>query len=650
MPRLRTIVAGTLVIALGASLFTLCGRESAPPVKHIVIADRVGTDLVGPSRASEQHIALDQRDAFTQVLGKDLELHLAARGDAHVLTAAALIPSDGVVVPDKGRITFVCEWENAGSTTAKAETTVDALSATATWTPFELDLKQPLKRRSTLRLRAVSAEGAPALPPGVRVAWAVPQVRGYSGVPLSSVPEGVARAHEKGPNVLLISIDTLRADHLSCYGYERATTPNIDALAQQGVLFEQATSSASWTLPSYGSLFTGLDPGRHYAGMSRERELHFCTDAHEQPKRSVQPLRDDVPTLAELFRDAGWHTAAFVNNVFLLPTYGLSRGFQRYTQYQYNAVAGVENARHWILAQDRPWLCFAHFMDPHVPYCPPEPWDSKFTNDPLADHMNTGWPPPMQSVREHGLGPDGRKLLVGYYDGEIAFTDDQVGRLLRELDAAGALENTIVIIHSDHGEEFWDHDGYEHGHSQYQELLHVPLIVRFPPRFPAKLRVSSRVRTMDLFPTLLELAGIGVPAGIDAQSLLPLLDGQKHPARDVLSEFLLWGDHEIKARIVGERKLITNGASENELYDLGADPREQHNVAHEQAAHVNELRAGLCDHHVRTLREAPPPVIPKLRDGEMQLQKGFGYDQGADDAPPAPPPSPSPGTPNAPDH
>lgn len=633
MSRVRTIVAGALAAALGVLAFAACNGDDGPKVKHILIAGRVGGDVVAPSRASERLIPLDERDAFTQVVGQELVLDLAASGEARLTTAAALIPSAGVKLPDAARLLFEVRWSVAGGKEARAE--VGALDATAAWTPLSIDVGGALKERTKLRLIARVAEGAPAIPPGQRVAWAVPHVRGYIGAPLSTVPEKVQREHASAPNVLLISIDTLRADHLSCYGYERPTTPNIDALAKEGVLFEDAMSSAPWTLPSYGSLFTGLTPGRHYAGYYRDMEELYGTDKVLDPNRpkskiSRQPLRSDVPTLAGLLAEHGWATAGFVNNVFLLPTLGLDRGFQRYAQYQYNAIMGADTALAWIREQSRPWFCFAHFMDPHLPYCPPIPWDTKFTDVALADRPD--WPPKLDGLRKNGLGADGKQALIAHYDGEIAFTDDQIGRMLRELDASGALENTIVVIHADHGEEFWEHGGYEHGHSQYREVLHVPLIVRFPGKVPAGMRVSSRVRSMDLFPTLLELTGIDVPSGIDAQSLLPLLDGKRHPPRDVVSEFLLWSNHEFKAFIHDDAKLITNGASENQLFDLSCNPLERVPAPSDCALateRADALRAErlelLRTHHARTMREVPPTVLYKLKDGEMELLEQTGY-------------------------
>ncbi|MBI5363833.1 MAG: sulfatase [Planctomycetes bacterium] len=627
--RARTTISLVLLGLAGACLFAYCGEPPKLVVKRVQVEDKPGVNPVEPMRRSEQRVLLEERDAVTQVLGAPLEIPLAAEGRAKVRTAAALVVPADWKGDRAAEIEFDLHWEGAGfDSQHSVKATVE--DAQKRWSTIVLDALYPLTKRSTLTL---TARGPQGLAPGLRVAWAVPEVEGYFAAPLSRKLTAAERAR---PNVLFVSVDTLRADHVSCYGYPRATTPHVDALAAQGVLFEQAIAQAPWTLPSYGSVFTGLLPGRHAAGLIRERQFKYGTDdpcSLEGPNGKSNPLRAGVPTLAQLFGDAGWRTIEFSNNSFLNPAYGLDRGFQRLVSYQYNALAGVELARQWIAEQDRPWFCFLHVMDPHMPYAPPAPWDTRFRAQGIADMP--GWPPGFQEVRKLTQTEgwhDGEfiQAMTDFYDGDIAFADDQIGRLLAELETKGVLKNTIVVFHSDHGEELWDHGGFEHGHALHAELLHVPLILRFDGKLPRGVRVASRVRAFDLFPTLLELAGLAVPVGIDAESLMPAIRATAPLApRDVTAEFLLYGEFEKKARYVGVEKLITSKLSANQVFDVAADPFEMRDLAAERAAFVARERAALSQHHARTLKELPPLIEVQLSAGQRQVQIENGY-AGAD--------------------
>lgn len=627
MPRRRAlgivlaVCGGLTALALGN---WACSRPAPPPLKRILASDELKLDNVEAGRAGVRHIAIDLRDAWTQVPGEPIELTLDAQGRGHVRTAALLLVPKGEEPGADAKVVFEVTWDASGSE-VKVETPVLALDAMRTWTSLEIDLGVALARRSTLVLRMKSGTH---IPNGVRVAWQVPYIEGYAGAPLSA-------AKRAGPNVLFISVDTLRADHLGCYGYARDTSPNIDALAKQSVRFENALTHAPWTLPSYGSVFTGLDPSRHWAGAVYSREHCFGHDvAGPSTKgRHAQPLDANVRTLAEQFAAAGWQTAGFVNNQFLAPSYGLDRGFQRYTLYEYNASFGVDLARDWIAERDRPWFCFVHLMDPHMRYGPPEPWDAKFADAPLAQTKAAGWPPALDAVRGSttAAGDEAFKArLIAYYDAEIAFTDHEIGRLLETLETSGALANTIVVFHSDHGEEFWDHGGFEHGHTLYQELLHVPVMIRFDGRLAPRV-VPERMRAYDLFPTLLELCGLPVPADLDARSLVPWLDGREKPAdRDAVSEFMLTTSRESKASWRGALKTIVAGAHDDEIYDLGADPGERANLAKERAAYGASERQRLIERHSSAWARHPKPVEVRLTEGELHRQDGFGYGEGAD--------------------
>jgi arylsulfatase A-like enzyme len=283
------------------------------------------------------------------------------------------------------------------------------------------------------------------------------------------------RRHSSRPtHVVLVSIDTLRADHLGCYGYARARTPNIDRLASESVVFDNAATATPLTLPTHSSLLTGLTPLRHGV----VDNFGFRLDA-------------SVTTLAETLRAQGFATGGFVGSFVLDSRFGIAQGFDTYfdhfdapsangrplSAHQRPANEVLEPALEWIDRQGaRPFFAFLHFFDAHTPYTPPEPYRSSFPDDD-----------------------------VGRYDAEIAFVDEQLGRLVRELDARGILEDTAIVVVGDHGESLGDHGEATHGLFIYDATVRVPLLVR-APGFRAG-RARAQVRTIDVMPTVLDLGG-----------------------------------------------------------------------------------------------------------------------------------------------
>lgn len=427
-------------------------------------------------------------------------------------------------------------------------------------------------------------------PPDATVAYAVPRL-----TPASEAKPKL--------NVLVISVDALRADHLSCYGYGRATSPHIDAFLQRGVRFENAISTAPWTLPSYGALFTGDLPLANRAGVSPSREKSFL-DGTKLEVGDFQFLSTDVATLAQRFATKGFSTAGFVSNPYLDGATEIDRGFQRWVMYVNRAQAGIELAERWIdLQGNAPWFAFVHLMDPHAPYTPPAPFDQRFAG--VDSRTLADYPPTLASLRAGEPAAETKKLLTDLYDGEIAYTDDRIGAFLAYLDSRGVLERTLVVFHSDHGEEFWDHGGYEHGHALHDELLRVPLAFVMPGRIAPAKTLAQRVSMADVFPTILELAGFPAQDGIDGRSLVPLIDGQSVPTRDIISEALLYGDREQKAVSSNGLKLITDGGVLNHLYDLALDPGELHDLATATPERAKPLRELLLQ------RARHPPAPPK---------------------------------------
>lgn len=353
-------------------------------------------------------------------------------------------------------------------------------------------------------------------------------------------------------SVVLITLDTLRADVLGCYGGGVAT-PHIDGLARDGALFEQATATVPLTLPSHGSIMTGLLPVRHGV---RDNGGFF--------------LEPSFTTLAERFQGAGYATGAFVGSWVLERRWGLAQGFDRYSdpfvdeEFQRRGDAVVADALGWLgqLPAERRFLAWIHLFDPHTPYDPPEPFRSRYASQP--------------------------------YYGEVAHVDALVGRVLEELDRRGRREKTIVVLMADHGESLGDHGEPEHGLFVYDATMAIPLLIRTPwgPTGRSRTQVSS----VDVFPTLLDLVGLAPQPEIDGASLLPVLQDLKREMGHVAyveTYFPTYhfGWHPLRGLRDGRYKLIQ--ASRAEMYDLGSDPGETVDISAENGPRAERMRAAM---------------------------------------------------------
>jgi arylsulfatase A-like enzyme len=319
-------------------------------------------------------------------------------------------------------------------------------------------------------------------------------------------------------NVVVIGLDTLRPDHLGCYGYGRNTSPKIDRFAREGVLFENALSQAPWTHPSFATVFTSLYPTQHGATTVGTR------------------MSASFPTLAGILKDRGYATGAIVNAPSLSPEFGVSRGFDDYDflrpWHERDAARVSRLALEWIDRHtDTPFFIFVHYFDPHLPYAPPAPYDTLFDPayaGPLGSSFNIGRAGGDREGRIMQVGSwssADREHIVALYDGEIGFADKAVGSLVDGIDERNLRDKTLIVFLSDHGEEFFDHGGLDHGHSLYGELIKVPLVFSLPGRLPADLRISEPVRLLDVTPTVLETLDLPRPGHFEGVSLKPLMDG-----------------------------------------------------------------------------------------------------------------------------
>ncbi|HET6304872.1 MAG TPA: sulfatase [Myxococcota bacterium] len=388
--------------------------------------------------------------------------------------------------------------------------------------------------------------------------------------------------HGARPDIILVSIDSLRPDHLGSYGYARDTSPTIDALGAAGARFTTATSTTSWTLPAHAALFTGLHDATH--GLSSDGLR----------------LAEEHLTLAEVLRGAGWRTAGFFGGPYLHPAFGLAQGFDFYQscmtrladdvpegELRAQALGGaetahadvtgprlLEEAERWLATLDEaPFFLFLHLWDVHYDYIPPPGYAERF--DPDYTGTLTGAGMLHDPALRAGMDPRDLAHLVALYDGEIRYTDEVLGKVLDGLDRRGRLANALVVVTADHGEEFFEHGGKGHRRTLFEEVVRVPLVVRWPGRVEAGRVVEDPVRLVDVMPTLLALAGVELPVAVQGRDLGPLLRGETLPEAPALLELRRPRRH-LRALRTAERKLVSDARGRSLLFDLVRDPREAH--------------------------------------------------------------------------
>lgn len=321
------------------------------------------------------------------------------------------------------------------------------------------------------------------------------------------------------PNIIFIVVDALRADHVSAYGYERPTTPNLDAFMADGVRFAEATSASAWTFPSNAAMLTGRMP-------SRIQVRDWASLKARLPEAEVM--------LAEVLHDAGYQTTGIISAYYVRSQFGFAQGFDHYQVSASELAEDVNQATFdWLdtnqeTIRTRPQFLFVYYYDPHTWYDPPPPYDTlydpTYTGTLTADVYQHG-----QKVVSGEIVPSERDIehLKALYDGEITYWDAQFDLLIDRLSAEGLLDNSLVILTSDHGQMFGEHGKWVHRNSLYEEVLRVPFFMHLSNGIAAGDIVETPVSHVDVFPTVLDLAGLPVPAGLDGESLRPLLEGQE---------------------------------------------------------------------------------------------------------------------------
>jgi len=412
-----------------------------------------------------------------------------------------------------------------------------------------------LREASGSRFMSRRLVGASAL-----AAWAL------LGVGLSVRTFGGGRDDDR-PNLVLVSIDTLRADRLGCYGHDRPTSPNLDRLATGGVRFSAATAQAPWTLPSHVSLLTGLYPSTH--------GVVFGTDR----------LVPRVTTLAEILRDSGYRTAAFTGGGYLNLRFGY-QGWERFiarphSKERRNVEKVVDAAVDWLATEARPpFFLFVHTYQVHAPFDPPAR-DDLFSGPFSASPLKTAGMTAPDFAQLHGRLTDlDYGLIEAKYDGEIHYTDRALAPLLSAISGMDSGSRTLVVVTSDHGENFSDHRDFPVDHRElYEAVVHVPLILA-GPGLPAGLVVDDAVEVVDLMPTLLDLLGVPAPTAYDGESMRPLLAAVSRPQSraTAFSEQIRRDEPRYVSLRDPRWKLLQRRPGLYELYDLVADPEERHDL------------------------------------------------------------------------
>ncbi len=403
-------------------------------------------------------------------------------------------------------------------------------------------------------------------------------------IPSTVAPAAFQRTTGPRPrNVILYLVDTLRADHLGCYGYSRPVSPHIDAFARQAVTFRHTVAQSSWTRPATTTILTGLLPRTH--GVNGRRD-----------KLSEQAL-----TLAEMLQARGYQTAGFVTNGNVARSFGLAQGFETYELLpgKHSAATDVNAAAAgWLESEwkkDAPFFLYLHTVEPHAPYTPPAPFRQRFApevHDELLTRMRV-----FHRLEDSSLAPtpELRQSLLDLYDAEIAANDAAFGDLIDLLARRGLWEDTVVVFISDHGEELFEHGGWEHGKTLHGEVLDVPLIVRAPGA--AARTVQRQVQQVDVAPTVLNLLGLPIPPAVEGHSLLPWMTGTA-PGDDPDAEAYSWLDqHGFRAASVTTPawRMIEDRAPNagRSLYDRKADPGEHRDLADGRTVRTGYLRAHL---------------------------------------------------------
>ncbi len=419
---------------------------------------------------------------------------------------------------------------------------------------------------------------------------------------------------DQGPNVIVILIDTLRADHLGCYGYERETSPNIDIFAAEAVLFKNAISPSSWTSPAVASFFTGQYP--HVMGYEDQAVV----------------LDEKFLCIAEILRTRGYATKGVISHVYVSGELGFGQGFDSFDEENAQGHGhvsspsvtdkGIEFINEF---KDDKFFLFLHYFDPHCDYILHDAYD--FYPD-YAGSLYSGQPIQDLRAAARKMNDDDVRYLNALYDTEIRFTDEHVGRLFDHLKATGLYDDALIVIVADHGEEFLDRGNAWVGHTRtvYQELVHVPFMIK-PPGEGDACVIDTYVSLLDFMPTVVASAGLEVPAGYEHDGLAIDISGESEHLRSVvMTETKRWGTH--RGVIESGWKLLHDPTARTfRLYNLEDDPGELKDISEANDDVTRRLKTALFewDYDVRMKRSKFRVRHPKLSTQQVEKLKSLGY-------------------------
>ena len=398
------------------------------------------------------------------------------------------------------------------------------------------------------------------------------------------------------PNILLISIDSLRSDHLGCYGYAQPTSPFIDELASRGARFENAVSTTSWTLPAHAAMLTGLNDSTHGLVDNGLR------------------LSDDHLTLAELLQDQGYATAGFFGAPYLHPTFGLGQGFDFYQSCMSEAAEDGKVVRNsarsnlapshsdvtgprtrefvktWAdsLAKDESWFCFLHLWDVHYDFIPPEAYINLFDPD-YTGSIDGRLMSNADINRE--MSPRDLRHVQALYDAEIRFTDDILRGIFDDLEARDMLANTLVILTADHGEEFFEHGNKGHNKTLFEEVVRVPLIINWPGQIDAGRVIKEQAQIIDFMPTVASAVGFSGALAVQGRDLSPQLAGLTSEPRSALLELLIDQSSQRALRTNDWKLIEPREGTPTYWFDLQQDPGEKRAIGPDVPAATVEGQA-----------------------------------------------------------
>ncbi len=485
------------------------------------------------------------------------------------------------------------------------------------------------------------------------------------GLVMVATGYGVRVAYELGPlwggddqrpNVIIISVDTLRKDHLSCYGYEGCNTPNIDEFSEKSVVFENCIAPSPHTVPSMASLLTGVYPTVHGC-------RHF----------PLIPINEDIKVLSQILKPYGYQTEFYTANPALNPTRGFKRGFDYYQSWSFTGDLSYylpqrvfvivnkmllfkrvetrvkySDTTEWLrgkvtpclkkLSNYSPFFLWFHFLDPHAVYLPPQHFI------PAKEDEQRRLGSIKYKVEEGGYQKSEVLDIVKLYDGEIQYVDNTLGDLFRRIEELGLFNDTIIVLTADHGEEFWEHDAFGHGHCLYPEVIRIPLMIYLPPPMGSVCgRIYDYVSLVDIAPTILDLLGLPGGEGMGGRSMLKFIEscGSSPDGGGSVSDYTVFSEF-IQGRFVvegldGEKKgvykdgyhlIYTIASGEKELYELKSDPGEFLDISEEDEETTGRLYSELIEWYgvnIKIVEELAPHIGIEMDEEEKEMMRGLGY-------------------------